>query len=30
VTLDPFRKLDRATLGELREEAERLEAFHAR
>jgi hypothetical protein len=29
VTLEPFERLDRATLRELREEAERMAAFHA-
>ena len=29
VQLEPFARLDRATLRELREEAERLAAFHA-
>jgi hypothetical protein len=29
IELDPFRKLDSATLRELRDEAERLAAFHA-
>ena len=29
IELDPFRRLDRAVLRELREEAERLAAFHA-
>jgi hypothetical protein len=29
VQIDPFRKLDRATMRELRDEADRLSAFHA-
>ena len=29
VTLDPFERLDRATLRALREEGERMAAFHA-
>jgi hypothetical protein len=29
VTLEPFAKLDRATMRELRAEADRMAAFHA-